>query len=939
MAKKPSSRPDPSKKKTPASKPAAKPAPEAQSKASNTKAAAAKKPAGGVAGKSKAAAAPKAVAGKPAPAPTPVAKPAPVPVAATKPAAASAPVAQAPSAPSPAPSRPVQPRAAVGGGIVGQEPALNLDPAWLTHDWAVAGDALTHLPDEWLLTNGTGGFAMGTVPGVNSRRYHGLLIAASRPPVGRVVALSQMFEQLLLTKRGATQVLEFSNCAFPGANGQPDTYAPRGHTMLKRFRKGLSIAWTYSAGVVTFTRELFLHWKRPAATLRYSIRGLREAVTIPGAPGEEIAPNAVELKLSPMLTLRDFHAMLHKDGAGNFSIESRVDGVTVERSGGMGNDPSGSIAATFRCERTHRFNRTRDWWYNVVYRGDTDRGQEDREDYFVPGAFEIPLDPRKDEEVITFTVNLGKQTAASEEGINAVRAEHLKPILAALGENEGQVPGAKSQGGGADDAMVPPWMSGANGGAGRPALTPALSRGERGSEQGAARSNSALGPWPLAHGPSLKRILAIASDDFVVDRTVKGRKLATIIAGYPWFADWGRDTFIALPGLLLETGRFEEARATLQVFAESIKDGLVPNRFDDYDDNAAHYNTVDGSLWFIHAALRYVEMSKDRESWTKWLCPAVLSIMDAYIKGTQYEIKMAGDGLISAGNPNTQLTWMDAATGGVVFTPRHGKAVEINCLWYAALMALSEALKQDQKHISDHYAKLAARVKRAFAKTFWDESRGCLIDHVYVDPAAAAAAAASGGAGASGGPALTPALSRGERGPEQGAADIDSAYVNPALKEVRDQAMRPNQIFAASLMHSPIPQTQQRLVLNVVREKLLTPRGLRTLPPGDPNYHPSYCHDQFQRDKAYHQGTVWAWLIGPYVEAVLRVGRFSDESKREAWAVLSPLIDELLNEGVGQLHEIYEANAPHRPVGCIAQAWSISEVLRAVRLIETGEGK
>ena len=795
------------------------------------------------------------------------------------------------------------------------EPSLKLDSAWLTHDWTIEGDALAHQPHEWLLTNGAGGFAMGTTPGVNTRRYHGLLIAASRPPVGRVIALNQMFEQLVLTKRGAKQALEFSNCAFPGAPGQPDTYAPRGFTMLRRFRKGLSIAWTYSAGVISFTRELFLHWKRPAATLRYSIRGLREAVTV---PGEEIAPNAVELKLSPMLTLRDFHAMLHKDGAGNFSIESRIDGVTIERNGGGGNDPSGSIAATFRCERTHRFNRTRDWWYNVVYRGDTDRGQEDREDYFVPGAFEIPLDPRKDEEVITLTVNLGKESAASEEGINGTRAEHLAPILAAIGDQVGQ-------GGGAHDAMTPPWMSSGSGGAGRQALTPALSRRERGPEQGATSNSSAL-------GPSFKRILAIASDDFVVDRTVKARKLATIIAGYPWFADWGRDTFIALPGLLLETGRFEEARATLQVFAESIKDGLVPNRFDDYDDNAAHYNTVDGSLWFIHAALRYVEMSRDRESWTKWLCPAVLSIMDAYIKGTHYDIKMAGDGLISAGNPGTQLTWMDAATGGVVFTPRHGKAVEINCLWYAALMALSDALKQDDRHRSEHFAKLAARVKRAFAKTFWDESRGCLIDHVYVDPNAVA----NGSAGAQGDSALTPALSRGERGPEPEQGNVDSGYVNPALKEIRDAALRPNQIFAASLLHSPIPQTQQRLVLNTVREHLLTPRGLRTLPPNDPNYHPWYCHDQFQRDKAYHQGTVWAWLIGPYVEAVLRVGRFSDDSKREAWAVLSPLVDELLHEGLGQLHEIYEANAPHRPVGCIAQAWSISEVLRVVRLIERG---
>jgi len=391
---------------------------------------------------------------------------------------------------------------------------------------------------------------------------------------------------------------------------------------------------------------------------------------------------------------------------------------------------------------------------------------------------------------------------------------------------------------------------------------------------------------------ALHRALAIASDDFVVDRTVKGRSLSTILAGYPWFADWGRDTFIALPGLLIETGRFEEARGTLQVFAESIKDGLVPNRFDDYDDNAAHYNTVDASLWFVHAALRYVEVSGDRDSWNGWLSAACLNIMDSYIKGTGFDIRMAGDGLITAGNRSTQLTWMDAATGGVVFTPRHGKAVEINALWYAALTGLSTALKTDNKRIADHYDKLAARVKRSFAKTFWNEQLGCLADCVWTD--------------------------------EQGV-------------DHRDDSIRPNQIFAVSLPDSPIPQTLQKQVLAAVKEKLLTPKGLRTLPQNHSAYHGRYTGNQFIRDEAYHQGTVWAWLIGPYVEGVLRAGRFSDAAKREAMDALKPLLDEMMNEGLGQLHEIYEAESPHRAVGAVAQAWSVSEVLRVWRMIETAK--
>ena len=732
------------------------------------------------------------------------------PTSTATPSTATASAAAGAAAPAPA-AEPHQPTA--------------IDRDWRTHDFAIDGNALELITQDWLLTNGTGAFSMGSVTGANQRRYHGLLVAATRPPVGRVVALNQMLEQLVLTLDGTEHKLEFTTCQFPGkTGGEPDAFAPAGHTMLRRFQKGLSVSWTYTWGKILFVREVFLHWQQQAATVRYLIKGL-------GSAG-----NTAQLRLSPMVTLRDFHSLLHKDQAGHFTVDSHINGVTVKREDGAGLPANEPVSVTFACDKAARFDRTRNWLYNLVYRVETERGQDDREDNFIPGCFEIPLDPKQDEHIITLTVALGNSAANPVDGLANARQNHLAPILKHLSETGG--------GGASVSAEI----------------------------------------------AAMRKALTIAADDFVVGRTIKGRKLSTILAGYPWFADWGRDTFIALPGLLIETGRFAEARNTLAVFAESIRDGLVPNRFDDYDDNAAHYNTVDGSLWFIQAALRYVEVTKDQASWNDWLSAACQSIMEAYIKGTGYDIRMAGDGLITAGNANTQLTWMDAACGGVVFTPRFGKAVEINALWYAALTGMAAAIKKNNKPTSDHYLKLAARVKRAFAKNFWNDDLACLADVVWSD--------------------------------DQGV-------------DHRDDSLRPNQIFAVSLPDSPIPQTLQKKVLAAVKARLLTPKGLRSLSPEHPQYHPRYTGEQFKRDGGYHQGTVWGWLIGPYVEAVLRAGKFSAASRKEAMQALHPLLDEMMNEGIGQLHEIYEADPPHRAVGCMAQAWTISEALRALRLIES----
>jgi predicted glycogen debranching enzyme len=599
-----------------------------------------------------------------------------------------------------------------------------------------------------------------------------------------------MFEQLVTVDK----TLELTTCAFAGHEGE--TFAPAGHDILSRFERGLHIAWTYTAGSITIKRELFLHFKQQAATLRYTIKGLDGKAT---------------LRLSPMLTLRDFHSLLRQKDGASFKTVKNGDAITVCRD---------DAAVTLQCggAKFAPAKPTDQWWYDVHYAIDAERGQDDLEDYFLPGAFEIEL---VGDGQVLFTVALGSKPAKAQPSTKE-RAAHLAPMADNLGGD---------------------------------------------------------------------RALAIAADDFIVDRTIKGQTLSTILAGYPWFADWGRDTFISLPGLLLATGRHDEARDTLRTYALAIKDGLVPNRFDDYSDNV-HYNTLDASLWFIHAAMEYRDAAGDDDSWNDWLCPAILQVIDAYLHGTKVddtEIRMAGDGLITAGDSSTQLTWMDAKHGNTVFTPRQGKAVEINGLWYHALLGMSEKLADNDKRRSEHFKKLGGRIRRAFAKVFWDDQLGYMRDHVWID-------------------------SEGN--------------------EVADRSMRPNQIFVAAMPNSPMPRTKLTIMLGKVKEKLLTPVGLLTLPQDDRHYHAKYTGPQSQRDEAYHQGTIWPWLIGPYAEAVLRVGRFSDESKKEARAAVDPLLTYLNGEGLGQLHEIHEASGPRRPVGCMAQAWSIAQIIRVLKLIK-----
>ncbi len=640
------------------------------------------------------------------------------------------------------------------------------------------------LRTEWLLTNGTGAFAMGTAAGANTRRYHGLLVGATDPPVGRVVALSQVLETIGFDG----QRRELGTCEF-AAEGASVLH-PQGWRHLTRFDKDIAATWHYRIGPVAVTRRLRLIHKRQMGVLEYRIE----------PTGDGAAPDRVCVELRPLVAMRDFHALRQAFVGPRLEQAPAGPGVTVT---------AGDLPALRLEASAGRYVREPDWWHHFFYRVEAQRQQDCTESLYCPGRIEHTFDGGQAEQLaLAFGIEpIDWPTIRKPDA----RAEHLRPIIAHVGENHAA--------------------------------------------------------------------LAVASDDFVVDRTVQGERSTTIIAGYPWFSDWGRDTMIALPGCLLTTGRFDEARRTLLTFATHIRRGLVPNRFDDYGGDP-HYNTVDAPLWFVHAALEYREATADEKTWRHTLADACRQVLDGYAAGTDFDIRLDGDGLITAGNWQTQLTWMDAARDGVVFTPRHGKAVEINALWHRALVGLGQALGE----AGSKYLSQAQRAKRNFVKVFWSDELGYCHDHVT------------------------------------------DAYA--------DRSLRPNQVLAASLPASPLPITKQKAMLQAVRQKLLTPMGLRTLPPDDPNYHGRYEGSMFQRDQAYHQGTVWPWPLGHFVEAWLRAHKFSKKSRTQARAFLQPLIDSLDRDGLGSMSEIYDADPPHPPRGCPAQAWSVSEVLRVTNLID-----
>jgi predicted glycogen debranching enzyme len=370
--------------------------------------------------------------------------------------------------------------------------------------------------------------------------------------------------------------------------------------------------------------------------------------------------------------------------------------------------------------------------------------------------------------------------------------------------------------------------------------------------------------------------LTVAADQFLVRRGDGW----TVIAGYPWFTDWGRDTMISLPGLTLFTGNAEIAKGILRNFARHTDKGMLPNRFVDSGETA-EFNTADATLWFFEAARAYAAATGDYKFVREELYSVFTSILDFHIKGTRYNIKMMENGLLNAGAPGTQLTWMDAKVDDWVVTPRSGQPVEIQALWYNALKIMEDlAQRFSDEALRSRYAELASMVSASFSQLFWNSEKNCLYDVL-----------------------------------ENG---------------VPDASIRPNQIFAVSLHYSMLAGDRAQAVVKTVERDLLTPVGLRTLAPSDPHYCPRYAGDQRSRDSAYHQGTVWPWLLGPFITAYVRVNDGTTAAREYAHGLLHGLEEHLSQAGLGQISEIFDGDAPHRPRGCFAQAWSVAEILRAL---------
>jgi predicted glycogen debranching enzyme len=487
-------------------------------------------------------------------------------------------------------------------------------------------------------------------------------------------------------------------------------------------------------------------------------------------------------------------------------------------------DLPGSCELLLSCPAM-KFESDQQWWFNFVYRNDRERGQSFNEDLWTPGFFKCAIERPTE---ITLWANLSRRCQPEQW-----RQMNIATVKKDLRQHQSSL------------------------------ITAARNRNGK------------------------FKILCVAADQFITKRQPGQDNRATILAGFPWFGDWGRDAFVALPGLLLSTRRFDEATSVLTTFAQAVDDGMIPNRFDDRGDTA-YFNSVDASLWFINAAFQYLNATADMKTFTQQLLPTIRWVIDYYHKGTRFGIHADKDGLITAGSSDTQLTWMDAKYDGVAFTPRAGKAVEVNALWHNSLRLVAQFYARRNGENANRYKEMADRVAESFCELFWNEQCGYLNDTVLPDGSA-------------------------------------------------DSSLRPNQIFAVSLPFPPplLPQ-QRRSVVEIVQKELLTPYGLRTLSTKHSQYKGTYTGPQFQRDEAYHQGTVWPWLMGPFVEAYLKVNEFSRQSKKEAAQFIQPLLEHLTESGcLGSVSEIFDGDAPHKPRGCIAQAWSVSELIRAYQLVNS----
>ena len=651
---------------------------------------------------------------------------------------------------------------------------------------------------EWILTNGLGGYASGTLCGLPTRRYHGLLIAALPAPLGRTILLNQLVERLILAD-GRSVAMGTENLA-----GRPSR---RSECRIDSFRldAGLPV-WQFDCGDFVLEKRLVIPHLQNTVYLAYQI--------------VEGGTTRVQIQLRPLVHFRSHDAPVDTPHPGPYRFTAWDGRYEVSVAGSIpplrmfldGEDPAFTLDTArsteirFRLEAQRGYPAIGDQWSPGFFHAELSREQPvvlvaSSESWETMRAMPFPEAHRAERRRRSRLVKLARHDHPGEDGF------HAELVLAA------------------DQFLIKP----------------------AGRVQDAARAQAA------------------------------GEDIRTVIAGYHWFTDWGRDTMISLEGLTLATGRTTEAEFLLRTFAHYVRDGLIPNMFPEGETHGL-YHTADASLWFFHALHRYVQTTDDRETLATIL-PNLVEIAERHIEGTRFGIGVdPADGLLRQGVEGFQLTWMDAKVEGWVVTPRRGKAVELNALWYNALKLLERWVRELRGPAeASRYAEHADQARASFNARFWYEAGGYLLD--VVD---------------------------GENGD--------------------DPACRPNQLFAIALDHEILDQSRWEPVLKVVRRDLLTPVGLRSLAPGHPDYKPRYFGDLRARDAAYHQGTVWAWLIGPFVDAWLKVHPDDGVGARAFLEGFRPHLDE---GALGTISEIFDAEPPFTPRGCVAQAWSVAEVLRA----------
>ncbi len=649
---------------------------------------------------------------------------------------------------------------------------------------------------EWIMTNGLGGYSSSTILGINTRKYHGLLVASFNPPVDRMVMLSKLDEQLLIDDE-----------TFPlGSSEFGHGMHQQGYKYLESFSQSPFPTFVYKTNAAELRKTVIMPNLKNGTVIFYEI----------------FSPTKAVVQISPLVNSRHFHAVTNKPDW------SFVQNVSQQKTTLETTNPQSAL--TISSSSGRYISKKEKWVEGVFLRADSSYGTSCFDDYYVPGQFEVDLKP-------------GEET-------------HFC-IVATAGKSIDD----------ADDIYL--------------SMSKDLTDFKRFYQKEADRLEALLTKFydqhPSAAREDWAKCLILATDSFVVDRS--STKMKSVIAGYHWFEDWGRDALISLPGLTLVTGHLDAAREILLTFKHYCKHGIVPNRFPDEAGEKPDYNTVDATLWYLNAVLQYLKYTDDFNFVKQELWLTLRSVIDYYIQGTINNIHADNDGLIIHG---ARLTWMDAMIDSNPITSRQGKAVEIQSLWFNGLKTMELiASRFGQDNLAEQYRNMARKTRRSFVEKFWNLQSNCLFDV------------------------------------------IDNKTV--------DVSLRPNQVIAVSLDFSMLDEAKQEAVVSVLHKKLWTPYGLRTLPPDDPKYRGKYSGDWANRNLSYHNGTAWLWLIGPFVTAFLKTKKFHVEWRNFAFQhfLLPILREQLLRAGLGTLSEVFDGDWPHSPGGCISQAWSVAEFLRA----------